>query len=106
MKRWQGRTSSRIGLPRGIDEDETSDVVEVAWDCESRDYVCLRRALCVNMIPRATPAAAPVIKPRIVTPVMDGVLPTNRKPAPAIHKVQRAMRMFMMSPTARCPLAP
>jgi hypothetical protein len=23
-------TSSRIGLPRGIDEDETSDVVEVA----------------------------------------------------------------------------
>jgi hypothetical protein len=30
MKRWQGRRSSRIGLPRGIDEDETSDVVEVA----------------------------------------------------------------------------
>jgi hypothetical protein len=37
MKRCQGRTSSRIGLPRGIDEDETSDVVEVARDCESRD---------------------------------------------------------------------
>jgi hypothetical protein len=30
MKRCQGRTSSGIGLPRGIDEDETSDVVEVA----------------------------------------------------------------------------
>jgi hypothetical protein len=37
MKRCQGRTSSRIGLSRGIDEDETSDVVEVARDCESRD---------------------------------------------------------------------
>jgi hypothetical protein len=47
------------------------------------------------MIPRATPVAAPVIKPRMVTLVMDGVLPTNRKPATAIHKVQRTMRMFM-----------
>jgi hypothetical protein len=37
MKRCQGRTSSGIGLPRGIDEDETSGVVEVARDCESRD---------------------------------------------------------------------
>src|SRR6478609_1056134 len=57
------------------------------------------------MIPRATPAAAPVIKPRMVTPVMDGVLPTSRKPAPAIHKVQRTIRMFMMPPTA-LPLSP
>ena len=47
------------------------------------------------MIPSATPAAAPVIKPRMVTLVMDGVLPTNRKPATAIHKVQRTMRMFI-----------
>ena len=48
------------------------------------------------MIPSATPMAAPVIKPRMVTLVMDGVLPTNRKPATAIHEVQRTMRMFMV----------
>jgi hypothetical protein len=47
------------------------------------------------MIPRATPVAAPVIKPRMVTLVMEGVLPTNRKPATAIHKVQRTTRMLM-----------
>ena len=45
--------------------------------------------------PRATPVAAPVIKPRIVTLVMEGVLSTNRKPATAIHKAQRTMRMFI-----------
>jgi len=39
--------------------------------------------------------AAPVIKPRMVTLVMEGVLPTNMKPATAIHKVHRTMRMFM-----------
>ena len=48
------------------------------------------------MIPSATPMAAPVIKPRMVTLVMDGLLPTSRKPATAIHKVQRTMRMFMV----------
>ena len=47
------------------------------------------------MIPRATPVAAPVIKPRMVTLVMEGVLPTNRKPATAIHKVHKTMRMIM-----------
>ena len=47
------------------------------------------------MIPRAIPVAAPIIKPRMVTLVMEGVLPTNRKPATAIHKVQRTMRMFI-----------
>src|SRR5206468_12208545 len=47
------------------------------------------------MIPRATPVAAPVIRPRMVTLVMEGLLPTNTKPATAIHKVQRTMRMFM-----------
>jgi len=47
------------------------------------------------MIPRATPVAAPAIKARMVTLVMEGVLPTNRKPATAIHKVQRTMRMFI-----------
>jgi len=37
-------------------------------------------------------------------PVMEGVLPTNRKPAPAIHKVQRRMRMFMgvLPPATGC----
>ena len=47
------------------------------------------------MIPRATPVAAPVIKARTVTLVIEGALPTNRKPATAIHKVQRTMRMFI-----------
>ena len=47
------------------------------------------------MIPRATPVAAPAIKARMVTLVMEGVLPANRKPATAIHKVQRTMRMFI-----------
>jgi hypothetical protein len=47
------------------------------------------------MIPRAIPIAAPVINPRMVTLVMDGVLPTNRKPATAIDKVQRTKRMFI-----------
>ena len=47
------------------------------------------------MIPRATPVAAPAIKARMVTLVMEGALPTNRKPATAIHKVQRTMRMFI-----------
>ena len=47
------------------------------------------------MIPRAIPIAAPVISPRMVTLVMDGVLPTNRKPATAIDRVQRTMRMFI-----------
>jgi hypothetical protein len=46
------------------------------------------------MIPRAIPIAAPVINPRMVTLVMDGVLATNRKPATAIHRVQRTKRMF------------
>jgi hypothetical protein len=48
------------------------------------------------MIPSATPVAAPVIKPSMVMLVMDGVLPTNRKPATAIHEVQRSMRTFMV----------
>jgi hypothetical protein len=47
------------------------------------------------MIPRAIPIAAPVINPRMVTLVMDGVVPTNRKPATAIHKAQTTMRMFI-----------
>ena len=47
------------------------------------------------MIPRATPVAAPVVKARTVTLVTEGALPTNRKPATAIHKVQRTMRMFI-----------
>ena len=47
------------------------------------------------MIPRAVPIAAPVINPRMVTLVMDGVLPTSRKPATAIHKVQRTIRIFI-----------
>ena len=48
------------------------------------------------MIPSAIPVAAPVIKPRMVRLVMEGVLPINRKLATAIHKVQRTMRMFMV----------
>ena len=47
------------------------------------------------MIPRATPVAAPAIKARMVTLVMEGVLTANRKPATAIHKVQRTIRMFI-----------
>jgi hypothetical protein len=47
------------------------------------------------MIPRATPVAAPAIKPGMVTLVMEGALPANRKPATAIHKVHRTMRMFI-----------
>ena len=47
------------------------------------------------MIPRATPVAAPAIKARTVTLVMEGALPTNRKPATVIHKVQRTMRRFI-----------
>jgi hypothetical protein len=47
------------------------------------------------MIPRPIPIAAPVINPRMVTLVTDGVHPANRKPATAIHKVQTAMRMFI-----------
>jgi hypothetical protein len=47
------------------------------------------------MIPRAIPVAAPVIKPRMVRLVMEGVLPTKRKPANPIHKVQRTKRMFI-----------
>ena len=39
--------------------------------------------------------AAPVIKPRMVTLVIEGVLPANRKPVTAMQKVQRTMRMFM-----------
>jgi hypothetical protein len=60
------------------------------------------------MIPSATPVAAPVIKPRMVRLVMEGVLPTNRKPATAIHKVQRTMRIFIgVLPTAASlPLSP
>jgi hypothetical protein len=48
------------------------------------------------MIPRAPPVAAPLIKPSMVALVMDGVLVANIKPATAIHKVQRTMRMFMV----------
>ena len=48
------------------------------------------------MIPRAIPVAAPVIKARMVTLEMEGVLPTNIKPATAIHKVHRTMRIFMV----------
>jgi hypothetical protein len=47
------------------------------------------------MTPRAIPVAAPVIKPRMVTLVIEGVLPINRKPATPIHKVQRTMRMLI-----------
>ena len=47
------------------------------------------------MIPRATPVAAPVIKARTVTLVIDGVPLANRKPASPIHKVQRTRRMFI-----------
>ncbi len=101
-----GRDTLKNRSDPDIEENATSDVIEADKERERFPYVCLRRALYVNMIPRATPAAAPVIKPRMVTPVMDGVLPTNRKPATAIHKVHRAIRMLMMSPTVRCPYRP
>jgi hypothetical protein len=48
------------------------------------------------MIPNATPVAAPAIKPRRVRLGIDGVLVANMKPATAIHKLQRTMRIFMM----------
>jgi hypothetical protein len=48
------------------------------------------------MIPSAAPVAAPVIKPSMVVLVIDGALLANIKPATAIHKVQRTMRMFMV----------
>jgi hypothetical protein len=48
------------------------------------------------MIPSPAPVAAPIIKPSVVVLVIDGVLLTNIKPAAAIHKVQRTMRMFMV----------
>jgi hypothetical protein len=40
--------------------------------------------------------AAPVVKPSMVVLVIDGVLVANIRPATAIHKVQRTMRMFMV----------
>ena len=39
--------------------------------------------------------AAPVVKPSMVVLVIDGVFVANIKPATAIQKVQRTMRMFM-----------
>ena len=39
--------------------------------------------------------AAPVIKPSMVVLLIEGVLVANIKPATAIHKVQRTMRMFI-----------
>ena len=57
------------------------------------------------MIPSPAPVAAPIIKPSVVVLVIDGVLLTNIKPAAAIHRVQRTMRMFMVysKMAARCP---
>jgi len=40
--------------------------------------------------------AAPVVKPSMVVLVIDGVVVANIKPATAVQKVQRTMRMFMM----------
>jgi hypothetical protein len=40
--------------------------------------------------------AAPIVKPSMVVLVIDGVFVANIKPATAIHKVQRTMRMFMV----------
>ena len=40
--------------------------------------------------------AAPVNKPSMVVLLIEGVLVANIKPATAIHKVQRTMRMFMV----------
>jgi hypothetical protein len=48
------------------------------------------------MIPRATPVAAPAIKPTRVRLRIDGVVVANMKPATAIHKLQRTIRIFMM----------
>jgi hypothetical protein len=48
------------------------------------------------MIPSAIPIAAPVLKPRMLVPVTEGVLVASMKPATAIHKVQRTIRMFMV----------
>ena len=48
------------------------------------------------MIPSTIPMAAPVIMPRMVTLEMEGVLPTNKKPATAMHKVHRVIRMLMV----------
>lgn len=48
------------------------------------------------MIPSPPPMAAPVVKPSMVVLLIDGVLVTNIKPATAIDKVQRTMRMFMV----------
>jgi hypothetical protein len=48
------------------------------------------------MIPSAPPRAAPIVKPSMVVLVIDGVFVANIKPATAIHKVQRTMRMFMV----------
>ena len=39
--------------------------------------------------------AAPVNKPSMVVLLIEGVLVANIKPATAIHKVQRTMRVFM-----------
>ena len=51
--------------------------------------------------------AAPVVKPSMVMLVIEGVLLTNIKPATAIHKVQRTMRMFMgVLPTGGAPYPP
>jgi hypothetical protein len=49
--------------------------------------------------------AAPVVKPSRVVVVIDGVFVANIKPATAIHKVQRTMRMFMRCTPDGC-LAP
>ena len=48
------------------------------------------------MIPSAIPIAAPVHKPRMVTLVMEALLPASRKPETDIHKVQRVMRILMV----------
>jgi hypothetical protein len=51
--------------------------------------------------------AAPVIKPSMVVLLIEGVLVANIKPATAIHKVQRTMRMFMVySNGGALPLSP
>ena len=56
-------------------------------------------ALRANMIPRATPTPAPTHKPRTLMLLIEAVpLPANRKPANAIHRVQRTRRMFIRVP--------
>jgi hypothetical protein len=40
--------------------------------------------------------AAPVVKPSMVVLVIDGVFVAKIKPATAIQRVQRTMRMFMV----------